>query len=128
MTLTRSRANGSYLVLQSLTQLDTSKIEKLVIEKGESLPTDSLYQALLPMKALRTLTLSKFKHSYPFIQALHPSTRLSEVVVFPKLEEIILVPRSDGEGFDIGGVIEVAAARVSRGKKLWHVEYGRGSA
>ena len=150
MTLTRSRADGPYLVLQSLAQLDTSKTEKLVIEKDESLPTDSVYQALLPMKALRTLTLSKCKHSYTFIHALHPSTSLSEAVVCPKLEEVILVSRSDREGFDIEGVVEVAAARASRGKKLGtvrivgggdvldpkdvlelkkhvrHVEYGRG--
>ena len=128
ITVTRSRDNGFYLVLQSLAQLDTSKTEKLVVEKGESLPINYLSRALLPMKALRTITLPKCEDSYPFIDLLHTSARWPEPVFCPILEEVILVSRSDREAFDLEGVIEVAAARVSRGKKLWHVEYGRGSA
>ena len=70
------------------------------------------------MKSLRTLTLSRFTDLLTFMWALHPNIYPSKDVICPKLEELILVLGVDGERFDINGVIEMAAARASRGAKL----------
>ena len=109
--------DGTHLALGSLAQLDTSNTENLVIEEGK--PRSSrgpLYQALLPMTDLRTLTLSGCRSPHIFAQALQPGMNSSEVVVCPKLEELIL--ESPDGVFDIKSVIKMAAARALRGKKL----------
>jgi hypothetical protein len=118
MVLTNSRADGTYLMLGSLAQLDTSKTEQLVIEEGRSLSKSPLHRALLPMRDLRTLTLSECEKPHIFMQALEPGMSSSEAVVCPKLEELILVPCSCGEPFYIKSVITMVAARALRGKKL----------
>ena len=100
-----------------LAKLDTSKIERLKIDRGHLLSRESLYEALLPMKDLRTLTLSKCKFPYTLIHALEP--RSSEVMVCPKLEELFLMPYPHkGMSRIMVGIIEMAAVRASRGKKL----------
>jgi len=100
-----------------LSEFNTSKTEQLEIYHGHLLTEDSLYQTLLPMKDLRTLKLTGCTNQDIFIRALQPATSLSEVVVCPKLEEIILVLLFKGT-FDTTSVVEMAAARASRGKRL----------
>ena len=150
MTLSISRDNRAGLALEPLGEFDTSKTKRLKIDGGgDLLSGDPFYQALLPMKDLRTLTLFKCRNLHIFIRALQPATSSSEVVVCPKLEEIILVLYVYEGTFDISSVIEMAAARALRGKKLrtiriidgregadldvselrrhvWNVEYGPG--
>ena len=112
------RGNTTYLVLESLARFDTSKTERLKIDRGNSPSSDPLYRALLPMQHLRTLTLSQCTSPNIFIHALDPNISSSGVVVCPELEELVLVLRVNGETLDIKNVIEMAAARASRGAKL----------
>jgi len=104
--------------LSSLAEFDTSKTERLEIVGGRSKFEDYLYQALLPMENLRVLTLSRCEDISSFAQALRPRMGSSEVMVCPKLEELVLVPSTEGEVFNIGDVVDVVTARASRGAKL----------
>ena len=117
-TTPASRADPTCLVLESLAQFDTSKIERLEIDRGDSPSSGPPYRALLPMKALRTLTISQCNSPHTFIGALHPDMSSSEAVVCPKLEELTLVLRTDWGVFDIKRVTGMAAARASNGAKL----------
>ena len=118
MTLTNTSFDKTRLLLESLAQLDTSETERLVIEEGEPRSIgDPFHQALPPMTDLRSLTLSRCASPHIFIQALQPDVSSSEVVVCPKLEELIVVLWA-GETFDTKSVINMAAVRASRGKEL----------
>jgi hypothetical protein len=117
-TTPASRTDPTCLALESLAQFDTSKIERLEIERGDPPSSESPCRALLPMKALRTLTLSQCNSPHTFIGALHPDMSSSEAVVCPKLEELTLMLRTDGKIFDIKRVTGMAAARASKGAKL----------
>ena len=101
-------------ILESLALFDTSKVERLEIENGQSSARDLPYQTLLPMKRLRTLTLSRCQNIHIFTDALQPRAG-SEDVVCPELEKLVLVPRSDLEAKD---VIGMAVARELRRVKL----------
>ena len=104
-------------VLESLARFDTSKTERLEILCSNPRSRDLPLQALLPMENLHTFTLSQCKNPYAFIRALHPNS--SDVVVCPKLEELVLDVRCDGcEDFDVESVIAMVAARATRGRKL----------
>jgi len=109
------RVKDTCLVLDSLAYFDTSKTERLEIKCGESPNSDSLYRALLPMKNLRTLVLTRCIDPHIFVQALHPSMGPSGAVVCPELEELIIEHRGM---FEIKVVVGAAAARASRGVKL----------
>ena len=105
------------LMSEFLAKLDTSKTKRLIIDHGYLLSRESLYRALLPMKDLRTLALSKCNFTYTPIRALEPCS--SEVMVCPKLEELVLMPHPrETMSRIIVGVTEMAAARASRGEKL----------
>jgi hypothetical protein len=110
--------NATCLVLESLDRFDTSKTERIQIDYGYSPSSDPLYRALLPMKHLRTLTLSRCTSPDIFIHALDPIMSPSDDVACPKLEVLVLVLDLHGEALDIKNVIEMAAARASRGAKL----------
>jgi len=137
------------VALESLAELDISKTERLEIDCGCLGFREPLYQALLSMNDLRTLTLSGCRFPHIFIYALQPSMSPSEVVVCPKLEELVLVLHPHERMFHTTRVIEMAAERASRGEKLrtfsvfggqsianvdvselrkhvWNVEYGPG--
>ena len=118
MAFGTSRDNPAGSVFEYLAELDTSKTEQLGINGGYFLDGDTLYQTLLPMKNLRTLTLSVCRHPDVFISALQPATGSSEVVVCPKLEEFVLVLHPHETMSHITSVTKMAAARASRGGKL----------
>jgi len=104
-------------IFEFLAKFDTSKTKRLKIDHGHLLSRESLYEALLPMKDLRTLTLSKCNFQYTPIHALELCSW--EVVVCPKLEEFVLMPHPhERMSRIIVGAIRMAAARVSRGEKL----------
>ena len=116
ITLTIHCPTGS--LLESLGELNTSNTERLGIDSGD-LPTgDALYRALIPMKALRTLTFSRCTNPDIFIHALQPATSSSGVVVCPKLEELVLVLHPYEKMSPITSIIEMVVARASRGEKL----------
>ena len=149
MTLETSRDDPTGLTLGSLAELDTSKTEWLRIDGGYLRSWDPLYRALLPMKDLRTLTLSTCRPPDTFICSLQPATGSSEVAICPKLEELVLVLNVYETMSHITSVTKMAAARASKGEKLrtvrivggrdaadfdvselrkhvWNVEYGPG--
>ena len=101
---------GTYFSIDSLAMFDTSKTEQLEIIGNHYTSEDSFLQVLLPMQNLRTLTLSRCEGLHNFMDILH--------ITCPKLEELILIPYAGKEEFDIGPVIDMAAARVPRGGKL----------
>ena len=104
-------------MLESLREFNTSNTKQLEIDLCYIPTGDPLDPALLPTKDLRTLTLSRGMNPNAFIRALQPVTSSSEAVVCPKLEELILVLYSHLTMAHIMSVIEMAAARESRGEK-----------
>ena len=113
-----SRIDATYLVLDSLAQLDISGAKHLKIDRGNSPLSNPFYRVLLSMKHLRALTLSRCRNLDVFINLLGPSASSSGIVVCPKLEELVLVLRLDGKTFNMENVIGMAEARASRGMKL----------
>jgi hypothetical protein len=99
-----------------LDHFDTSKVERLKIDRGIRPSSGPLHRALLPMKHLRTLTLHHFASPDLFVYALLPDSSLSGDVVCPELEELVIAV-DDWAGY-MKSVIEVMAARASRGLKL----------
>ena len=98
-------------VAQSLSMLDTSKTKWMEILRSVP-PSKDLHQALLSLKNLRTLTLSLCKDLHSFIHTLAPVPNSTGPMACPKLEELIL---HTAERFNIETMVEVAAARASRG-------------
>ena len=118
MTHESPQAHITSLVLNSLAHFDSSKTEQLEII-GDPLSGNPLYYALLPMNDLRTLTLTRCWDLHTFIRALYPSTGTpSGIVVCPKLEDLVLDLKRDGEEFNIQDMIGTMEARASRGAKL----------
>ena len=109
------------LLLESLGEFNTSNTERLGIDNGDLLTGDPLYRALIPMKALRTLTLSRCRNLDIFIRALQPTISSSEVVVCPKLEQLVFMLHSFETMSSITSIVEMAEARASRGEKLRNV-------
>ena len=104
-------------IFESLAQFDTSKVEQLYTDYDIP-PFGDIHQVLFPMKSLRTLVVSRctYRSLSTFMEVLSPSMVPPMEVVCPLLERFILVV-SD-KGFDIRSVLEMAAARASRGAKL----------
>jgi hypothetical protein len=112
----------------SLVRFDTSKTERLIITSSSPPSRDPPYRALLLMKNLRTLVLSRWSGLCAFVDALNPNTNPSEEVVCPLLEELVFTFcfGEDVKGLGIQTVAEMAAARASRGAKLRTVKYQAG--
>lgn len=103
--------------LESLALFDTSKTRRLDLTNSDPLSKHLLYQTLLPMKNLLTLTISECHNPSFFFRTLDPSLDPSNVLVCPKLEMLVLcIDRK--EGFDFQTVMNMAASRASRGAKL----------
>ena len=115
---TNSRTNYTPPTFEYLAQIDASGAEQLEIHHGNPPSRDLPHRALLRMNGLRTLKLSRCKSLHFFIHALHPDTSPSSPVVCPNLEKLVLVLRASREVFDIGGLINMAAARELGGAKL----------
>ena len=103
-------------MLDFLAYFNTSKTEQLGIQGGTPTTGTLLHMALLPMKGLRTLRLTRCEDLCTFVRALHPDMDSSGTMVCPELEELIIV--EDKQALDVKVVEEVAAARASRGAKL----------
>ena len=119
VVLTLPETGRSHFVLGSLDQFGTSKTERLEINGGSCPYGNNAYRALLHMKDLRVLTLTRCK--YPelfFADVLDPSKSSSGAVVCPKLEEFVLVPLVETGAFDLECAVGMAAARELKGAKL----------
>jgi hypothetical protein len=117
MILKTSQDVGTRVVLESLAKLDTSKTERLDIERLDidSLRSYDLRPALFPMKHLRSITLHSRGGSSILTNALDPSASPTGTIVCPNLEELIIKHRNTPS---IKNVIGMAAARASREAKL----------
>ena len=100
--------------LECLAHFDTSKTERLEIKYHEHQPSVPMHQALLPMNDLRTLKLN-YRLLDIFLGALDPSFSPSGAVACPRLEEIVIVARSE---FDLKHILRTAEARALGGMKL----------
>ena len=121
VTLTRTspQTNPTCLVLGYLARvIDTSKAERLEINRGNPPSRYPLRRVLPHMENLRTLELSRCQSPHLFTRALRPSTSSSGPVVCPKLEVLVLVLRANSETFNIKDLIRMATARALRGAKL----------
>ena len=101
-------------MLDSLALFDPSKIERLRLAGGDLRLRDgcAISPLLGCMTHLRTLTISRCKNLSDFVHTL------DDYFNCPKLEELILDTRVDGEKFDIQRVVAMAAGRVSKGMGL----------
>jgi len=122
MSLGTSRVDRTCQVLGSLTLLDTSKTERLEIVSCNPPSSDPLYRALLPMKNLQILKLTRCRNPHIFVRALHPGMRSSGIIVCPNLGELVLKLNIDEEELNIQSVIGTVEARASRGTKLGTVK------
>jgi len=116
--MTVPEADKDWSAFELLARLNHSKTEELEIVYDGPLPTDPTHRALLPMGNLRTLILSDRQTPHAPEHILNPNKSPYNVVVLPKLEELIFNPYTIMESFDVGNMIEMAAARASRGAKL----------
>ena len=110
------RVGRTHLVLESLGQFDTSKVERLRVDCYDSPSSDPPYRALLLMERLRTLTLRHCRSLHIFVHTLQLNMSSSEVAICPELEEFVIVP--DEGTLNMKSLIEMAAARALRGAKL----------
>jgi len=101
-------------VLESLTKFASSKTERLRLAGGDLLLWDgcTLYAMLYPMKGLRTITISRCKNVSKIFDWL------DDIDMCPKLEELVVDARADGEKLDIQLVIQAMAKRAAMGAKL----------
>jgi len=107
--------DGTRLVLGSLALFDTSETKQLEIDPTGHPSSYPPHHTLLLMKNLHTLKLHRCGSPHIFIHALDPSKSPEGVMVCPRLEEFVI---RGGEKVDIENVIEMAAARKSRGATL----------
>lgn len=75
-----------------------------------------LYNALRPMEDLRTLALTRCKN-LPFILLLNPDKTPSNIVLCPKLEEIVFYIELLDQ-LHVEELLSMVEERVSRGVKL----------
>ena len=116
--MTTSNKNPACMVVEFLARFDASKAERLEIADNIHLSSGPPYQALLAMENLHTLVLSQWSDTQGIVHALEPDPSLPNVVVCPKLEELVFIPYNDWGGFNIGSVTEMARVRASSGAKL----------
>ena len=107
--------------LQSLDRFCISTTERLAITRyraGACMEDEvsGVFQIFFPMNNLRTLTLTEC-NNLPFILALDPNHNTSDMVICPKLEELVLyVQERDDPCID--ELLAMAERRASDGAKL----------
>ena len=95
--------------------MDTSNTERLEVTNSDNSFRRLSYRVLLPLKNLRTLTLSRCKNPYGFLVILYPNAGAMACL---ELEEIVLLPLTVTEVINVDLVAKIAATRASRGAKL----------
>ena len=118
LTSLQSLADPIRMVLEFLDRFDASTVEALKITGYDRLPHGLAYLLLLPMKSLRTLTISPCNTLCPFIHALNPDVNLERVLVCPTLEKLVL----HTNGTEGRHIRDMKFARAFRGAKLGLVQ------
>jgi len=109
------------LLFQSLCKFDLSKARRLSVTKYPTTPEAEfsqslIFQTLLLMKNLRTLTLTKLDN-LPFICALNPKRNESHTVPCSDLEELVLYITTQNR-FHLEELKKMASERAKRSSKL----------
>ena len=99
-------------ILSTTRKLAISKLNLPPFQIGES----QTFLTLRSMKNLRTLVLTKC-HNLPFILALNPGETPSNLVICPKLKDLVLYTK-EWNGFHIPEMLSMAEERASRDAKL----------
>jgi hypothetical protein len=107
------RSDAEKTVPRSLAKLDISKTRRLEIVEGSL--TIELHEALVSMKNLRTLVISRCNDTPGFLLGLHFISSLKCSVICPKLEELVLRP---SDFFDKTYTVEIATNGASEGGPL----------
>ena len=108
--------------LLDLHKFPISTTESLAISRY-AIPADSsteeaaVYQTLLTMNNLRTITLTNCI-TLPFILALNPNHNASNAIPCPKLQELVLDIQRRRDGLFVDELLEMARARASMGVRL----------
>jgi hypothetical protein len=117
ITSNNSLAFMSVLVPEFLTWFKTSTIDRLEVTNTTHLARNIIFQLLLPMRALRTLTIAGRETLASFISALDPDMNPQNTPVCPRLKELVI--RTNGErGLNVDSVMRMRVARARRGAKL----------
>jgi len=106
---TDPQPNTTCRVLESLAQLDDSKIERLRLVGGDLMVRDGCvsYWMFLSTKHLRAITILHCQGVSRFV------SWLTQMDVCPKLEELVLDARVEGRGFNVQEMISAARMRAS---------------
>jgi len=112
--------NASSL-FRSLCKFDLSKARRLSVTENPAAPEGEfakspIFQTLLLMKNLRTLTLIKLDN-LPFIRALNPKQNESRTVLCSDLEELVLYITTQN-WFHLEELKKMASERAKRSSKL----------
>ena len=112
-------------VLRSLDQSIPSTTKRLAISKLKlpPLPVNSsqVFQTLSSMSELRSLTLTEC-HNLPLIRALNPNENASNIVICPKLKDLVFYIR-ERDRFHITEVLNMTRERASRDAKLSSITF-----
>ena len=113
------RSDTTCVPVNILIRLGTSKTERLEVYDDGHPSRDPLYK-IPSMKNLCSPPPpgSHWQNACALVHALNPNTILPNVLVCPRLEELILVLRDNGMESYPECVIEMARTRTSRGAKL----------
>ena len=107
-------------ILRSLDQSIPSTTKRLAISKLKlpSLPVNNsqVFQTLSSMSELRSLTLTEC-HNLPLIRALNPNENASNIVICPKLKDLVFYIR-ERDWLLITEVLNMTKKRASRDVKL----------
>lgn len=108
-------------VFRSINKFNLSQIQRLAVTKYSSPPSNEIekstvFQTLLLMNDLRTLTLIEC-NNLPFIYSLDPKKNKSDSVLCPSLEEVVLYIKKQ-DRFCLEELMEMASERNGRYTKL----------
>ena len=120
-TTNRSPFVAEHQFFWSLREFDLSKTQRLTVSNfsfspGKEIEKSPIFQTLLLMKNLRTLTLVDV-NNLSFIRSLNPRRNKSRIILCPELEELILrVERRDW--LYLQELLEMALKRAKNFAKL----------
>ena len=112
-------------ILRSLDQSIPSTTKRLAISKLKLPPlpvnNSQVFQTLSSMNELRSLTLTEC-HNLPLIRALNPNENASNIVICPKLKDLVFYIR-ERDWLLITEVLNMTKKRASRDMKLSSITF-----
>jgi len=120
-TTNRSPSVAEHRFFWSLRKFDLSKTQRLTVSKfssspGKEIEKSPIFQTLLLMKSLRTLTLVDV-NNLSFIRSLNPQRNKSHIILCPELEELVIHVKQRGWLY-LQELMEMASERAKDLAKL----------